>query len=520
MSLDEFCSGELCERAFDLIAVGAPSIIALFLIIYAHKTLSARLKEASDAGHRNNSRIYRTLLYSVWSVALVLLVTHAGVFVLTQFRPDPAGGQGVIQGAFRDFESNREVDLESRPERLYMRTEAGGNNWHWIIRGTPPLERETFKIVSEGTALLCPIDLTTLPEGAPDLVELKLDQKNGQLRPSFSLLLLPRENNINWPCEIQVDGEPPEQPANGAPMNAFDALSLDEPGAGTGAEHSWLELMFGGGRAFAAEAVSDFDRIVSALNDDRYRTRLAARKAIARDFEPYREWTEEVARAEADYRAGRSKYGRPSYRVRLGLVYALSRRHPLPREEMFAPVDLSEAVVAFALEQALSDDKHLRASAKRFAISYPGDDMIRRLGELWAREQATAGDRRTRARDLLAHFYYNRGVLIVLARRDGLAGAPEPAAALSALARAAELARGLPEEWRLEYAKISYGIGWSHVVGANEGFGPAFTESQAQAAFEDTLVQVEGREKEYPYEWQIPVIEEYLRTRDYALFNK
>lgn len=520
MPLDDLCSGELCERAFDLIAVGAPSIIALFLIIYAHKTLSARLNEASDAGHRNNSRFYRTLLYSVWGVALLLLLVHSGIFVLTQLRPGPDGGRGYIEGAFRDFEGSREVDLESRPERLYMRAGTGGNNWQWIIRGTPPLERETFKIVSEGMTLLCPVDLTKLEGDPPDLVELKLEHDNTQPRPIYHLMLLPRELGIVWKCLTLVDDVLPEQPQGGAPFDAFDATAPGGSGAGTDAEQGWLDRIFGVGRAFAAEAAGDFDRIVSALNDDRYRTRHAARTAIARDFEPFREWTGAVVRAEAAYQAGRSKYGRPSYRVRLGLVYALSRRHPLPREGMFEPVDLSDSIVGFALDQALSEDEHLRASAKRFTISYPGDDMVRRLDALWAREQTAEPERRRRARDLMAHFYYNRGVLITLAQRNRIGGAPPAREALAALAMAEDFARDLPPEMRLEYAKIDYGLGWTHAVGAQEGFGDEFTEENAQEAFRAARDQIGNRENEYPYQWQLPLIDSYIEKPDYGLFNK
>lgn len=233
ISLDQVCSGELCERAFDLISVGAPSVIALFLIIYAVRSLSGRLKEASDAGHRNNARIYGILLCSVWFVALVMLVTHAGVFVVNQMvRPATGTAPGYIEGAFRDFEGSREVNLESRPERLYMQAGTGGNNWEWIIRGTPPLKRETFKIVSGGTTLRCTVDLGDLPEGPPDLVELTLDRVNAQPDPVYRLMLLPRrEENIFWDCESKPD-DPQHRPSNDAPLGARDTTAPGGFGSG------------------------------------------------------------------------------------------------------------------------------------------------------------------------------------------------------------------------------------------------------------------------------------------------
>ena len=90
MTIPGFCEGETCERWFESFAAGVPSMIALFLIIYAHRTLSARLVEASKAEQPENKKLYRSLLRSVWSVALVLLVAHAGIFVWGSLKPGPA----------------------------------------------------------------------------------------------------------------------------------------------------------------------------------------------------------------------------------------------------------------------------------------------------------------------------------------------------------------------------------------------------------------------------------------------
>lgn len=523
MSLDDLCKGELCERAFDLLAVGAPSIIALFLIVYAHKTLSTRLKEASEANQDEDSIVYRTQLNRVWVVALLLLVAHAGVFVWLRVGPAAEKEKGFVAGAFLGLSNDRGVDLERIRDRLYVRVSTSGDYRPWIIRDTPQMERETFKITSEGTTLMCPVDLTEIEGEPPQTVELALERDKTQAHRPFRLRLVhPGEELFAWECSLLTDDVPPEQPRNGGPLDVFDAAAPLDEGVGEEGSQGWLGPLFGLGRALAAADLNEVDRTLTALNNDDFRIRREARRVIARDFEPYREWAEYVARDEAAYQAGESRYGRPSYRSRLGLVYALSRRHPLPREGMLEPPDLSEQIMDFALEQGLSEDAHLRASAKRFVISYPGPDMIARLGELWAGVQAAQNDdRRIWARELLTHFYYNRGILVILARRDGIPGMPEAKRALPALKRAERLARELPEAMRaFEIAKIRYGVGWVHVVGVNEGFGDPFNEEAARAAFRDALRLVGGRGKEYPYAWQLPLMERYLNNPDYNLFNK
>ena len=518
MPLDEFCSGELCERAFDLLAVGAPSVIALFLIIYAHRTLSARLKEASAAGQIENAEAYRTQFNRVWTVALFLLIVHAGVFVWARFGLDRGAEAGFVTGTFDEFEDGS-IQLESRPDRLYFRVGFGSSSrWPWIITGAQQMKRETFVIDIEGGQLICPVDLTGLDREDGE-IELRLDRDDTQAPTAYKIILLPRRHNITWSCEIERDNVPPGQLPHGGPLDVFDATGPGE-GAGEEATHGWLGPFLGFGRAHAGIRLSDIDRTIGDLNDNDYRIRLDARQVIAKDFEPYREWAEYVARDEAAFQAGNSKYGRPSYRSRLGLVYALSRRHPLPREDMFEPVDLPPEIIDFAIEQGLSEDEHLRAAAKRFVITYPGPDMVWRLHEVSDGVEAAAAERQAWARDLLAHFYYNRGVLIVLALRDSKSAAPEPDQALDAFATADYFARELPPEMQLEYAKIDYGLGWTLAVGAQEGFGDEFTEESAQEAFRAARDQIGNRENEYPYQWQLPLIDSYIQKPDYGLFNK
>lgn len=526
MDLDAVCKGELCERAFELIAIGAPSIIALFLIIYAHRILSARLKEASEGGQADDALVYRTQLNRVWGVALVLLLVHSGIFVWTQFRPKEMQ-KGYVQGSFREFEQDRDIDLESRPTRLYMQAAARGDDRHWVITGSPRMVRETFMITSEGTKLICPVDFSQLAEPPTGEVELRLAADTSDAAaPVYRLDLLPSHHGVSWDCNILLDDIPPAQPDHGGPLDVFDAT--DTEGAEGDGQHGWFAPLFG--VAHAASERSSVERTISALESDDYRVRRQARDTIARDFEPYREWAEYVASQEMAYQSGQGKYGRPSYRHRLGLVYALSRRHAIPRRGLMQPPDLSDSVLTFALEQGLIDDKHLRASASRFAISYPGPDVEARLEQLWgaaltaaAADGASEADlqRALYARELMVHFRYNRGILIILARRDDLPDMPPAEEAFAELARAEKLAQELPEEMRYAaLAKILYGIGWVHVVGFHEEMGQAFNEDDARSAFNASLAQLSGREKGYPYAWQIDLMQSYLANPDYGLFNK
>lgn len=526
MDFDTVCKGELCTRAFELIAIGAPSIIALFLIIYAHRILSARLKEAGEGRQAEDAMVYRTQLNRVWAVALVLLLVHSGIFVATQFRPKEIH-KGYVQGSFREFEHDRDIDLESRPTRLYMQAAARGDDRHWVITGSPRMVRETFMITSEGTKLICPVDFSQLAEPLAGEVELRLTADTSDVAaPVYRLDLLPSHHGVSWGCDVLLDDVPPDQPDHGGPLDVFDAT--DTEGAEGNGQQGWLAPFFG--VAHAASERSEVERTISLLESDDYRARRQARDTIARDFEPYRDWAEYVASEELAYQSGQGKFGRPSYRHRLGLVYALSRRHAIPRAGLMQAPDLSDTVITFALEQGVMDDKHLRASASRFAISYPGSDIEARLERLWgaaltaeAVDGASEADRLRAlyARELMVHFRYNRGILIILARRDGLADVPPAEEAFTELARAEKLARELPEDTRYAaLAKILYGIGWVHVVGFHEKMGRGFNEDDARSAFNAALAQLSGREKGYPYGWQIDLMRSYLANPDYGLFNK
>jgi hypothetical protein len=504
------------QKAFDLLAAGVPTLIALFLIIYAHRVLSERLKEARDGNSREDAKFYRRNLQGVWALALLLLGVHAVVFVYTQMRAG-SGDRHYVEGQFRNLPAATQITLTDGPDDLFLGAakDQGNLRFHpWVLRAGSGGTRSFLIVVKDAFGYECDVDLPKGPGSQEMLLRPVFDSTREKIE---KLQLSLPGSSADFVCAQIFGPNPVPQtvaPAGNVPGD-FGALDAPRP-----MRHAGL-LGWIAGMAKAADALDpDLERLLANLRSDDYRVRDTAQDALRQGFDQYRTWA--VSVAEGRYLA--------TERERAGLTWALSRLDALPRPDMFEDPDLPESLVRWAITQTTDPNPQIRENAKRFTISYPTEAMAERLRRIIGplalapagatrqlRPEDSLTDTRQMAADALAHFAYNRGVLITLGIRDGIAGTPPLDQALAAFAEAQGQVAGLPEPLQLQYARIDYGLGWANAVGAEKQLPGGFSQDAAVSAFGKFLETVKGA-PDYRYPWQVEIAAKYVTSRDYGLF--
>ncbi len=496
--MEEFCKQIDCQQAFTDFGSGVPTIIGLLLIVFAHYSIAPRLKEASAAGQQENAELYRSQMRWVWTVALGLFVVHAGFFIYSRIS-EPMNASGYISGKLTDLPEGYDFTLLDDPETIYVRratANVGPPTFYWLVEATEPLRNPRFMIAGRGNARYhCRIEQALMP-GVDARLAAQFDFAE---RPRLVSLDLQLDGELaNYDCIEQ--GVQIEQPASGAPGDfSFDIE--------TKRRHGSIWELLGVVAHAAGRLDAETEAMLSDLRSDDFRLRDAAQQELIQSFESYADWAMSVASGEV----------LAVSREILGLATALSRQDPLPREGMFAMPDLDDVLIDYMLGLSIDRDPEIREAAWRFAISYPSTEMEMRLRRAIAEAE---DDQNVVATEALAHFAYNRAILITLANRDGHADAPPLAEADAALEVARRLADRLPDALQTKYAKIDYGRGWMQAVGAGEGLGAEYSTENAQAAFESFLDRARNQEGRYPYPWQLDVAEDYIANPDYGLFNK
>ena len=503
--LDGFFASIDNKAWFEGIGSGVPALIALFLVVFAHWAISPKLRAATEGRHDEDAELYRNQIRLASRVGIALFLLHAGFFIFNQITQRPAE---FIVGKVQELKDRNQITLINDPDRIYVRQArdgATGVTYHWVIRASGVRHRPQFRIVtSHNIRYDCKFDQAVAP-GQDIRLQAVFDDFGTEALKGLEMYGAEDAAAVQIGCALspnQVISPQDHQPDSGAPLD-LGALAPDALPRHGGL---WQRL---GLVAHAGERLAPgLEVLLEDLRDDDYRVRDAAQARLAADLGRYATWAEHVATG---------RYVATEREV-MGLTWALSRQDDIPRPGMFAMPDISADLVNFVLAQAIAPNLTLRENAKRFAITYP-------VAEMGSRLQRAVADADGRAQgwatDALAHFAYNRAVLITMAHRDGQAGAPPLSVAAEALDRAEALAGDLPPDLQVQYAKTLYAKGWLNAVAAGEGLTGPYSEAQAQEAFGAFVDRLEQTgTKSYRYPWQLDIARAYAARPDYGLFNK
>lgn len=157
--------------------------------------------------------------------------------------------------------------------------------------------------------------------------------------------------------------------------------------------------------AQAADGVVPWAEIADALISPDASVHSDARRYLAEQFNDYLEPSFRVLTNEGVNRD-----------LRLNVLWTLSRRDPLDRPDLFAPVELPENVWRAVINAAVSTSDEERVIGRRIVAPYPAMETRKTVERIGAAEDLTTDER---FQSLLRDYDYNRGVLTAIAMMDG-----------------------------------------------------------------------------------------------------
>lgn len=473
---------------FRMLVAGVPTIIALILIIYAHRAVSGRLHTETQAGFDENARSYRRILNAVWGVALLMFLVHGGAYLY----PLIFGGKHVYLGYIDELPPGADVKFIS-VERGYAEPtqnidDPNSTRTAWAVMHTRPLNAITFDVRAvDDYRVRCSMK-GELRRGE-DMYFLAHYQ--GQGIDSLLTIDKPEFAGTTRTCHHNFRFEAPTEklapPTDGGMEDLQDDAFMNLP-------------MFGLIRAaFAQQTLPrmELDALRDALHNEVYDVRQDARKTLLQHYASYSDWIEQVAKTPS--LATEREIG--------AITWALSRRRGEPWRNLNMEPDTSAQVTRFMLSNALSDSTYVRENVKRFVISYPTVDMQAMVDRVAARAD---GKTRQYAQTLQVHFAYNRGVYQALAVENEQSDPDMLFDALKDLNKASELAAGLDAQQAENYLVIDYAKGWVKALGAKQDVGGGLTQQAAQASFETFVSKAEATQPEYNAKWQLDAAQSYI----------
>ncbi len=456
-------------------ALTAGPIGGAMICIYAvHTRLRSWVDARNESKDRESARVANRVYIGFWAFTLSLILVGSGFTIYQQTRPVQTSN---LKGTISKLPSTAEI---AGFDGMFLRSSNDGFNRKKIIflietGQLDATDRASFEIrdsndrVPEWT-LACELSLADASR-----MRFRFDSEILDLRHD-------RDDDPQLGCERLDSDDPLEARA-----------PVFEPDAAT--RWAWLSIA-----AHAEDGAAAWADIVAALSSKDSATQRDARAYLAENFTTFEA---DAYRVIADPNVGRDLW--------LNALWALSRRDPLDRPDLFAPVDWPEPVWQAVTKAALSASEEESVIGRRIVASYPAEET-RKTVERIAVEAGYETDEWYQS--LLRHYDYNRAVLIALAIKDGREH-PDPAEALRGLDRIIKNADGTTDT--TDQLKAQYGMGFVLAVSA-EAMPETFYPADAQAEFQKFLDRAETEATDYRYPSQIRNAEGYLQ-KGYEVFQ-
>lgn len=477
----------------EFIVAAGPVGAGIFLILFGHPRLKEWWGQVTETSSTTSRRFANRVFAAYWAFCCSLFLMGAGFWVYQQ---TDDGDGGYLRGElialpygsevksrtkmYKDWSSReiRWVDFSFLLQNGDQRTAPKGATFLIEVDENP----EWFTTVEAPWELICTVDFTDRNLADRDAVSLEFDDAAMTLRSA------PGDGDYAASCTLRdLD-------------STFDpSLAWVEP-APRDVTTDWLGIY-----AHAADGAPTQEELVDLLQSEDRELRTTAARYLADHFEDYTEWGYAVI---ADMESPPA--------LRRNVFWALSRRDPIPRADLFVSPGLPDGVWRAVVADAMSEDRDLRIIARRMAATYPAAETRETLERIGA-EAGVTDDMRFQS--LLRHFDYNRGVLVTIATMQEIEN-PGLAAASESLASAQENAQAwlnADPDAPQEALKIRYGEALLAAVGADQAVA-GYSDDNARMRFEGFLSAAQEAGESYRYRAQVDRAEGYL-AKGYEVFR-